>query len=212
MAITNGYISLAEFRLTYKGSTGSFDTGLIEDLIEGASRYIDAGTYRHFYSSTGTTGGNGLTAYYTPEMPDTLLINDIHALYSLKTDEIGDGSFSTAWDTGANTGDFWLMPINAGVLGDTTAYCYQRIDVNPNGNYAFPKAPRSVQLVASFGWSGVPADIKVACYEIVNASYGRRSGQNMTAVAEVTAAGIVLTPEDIPQSARKIINAYRRFV
>ena len=56
MAITNGYITAAEFRATYKGSTGSFDTGLIDDLIEAASRYIDAGAYRTFYSSTGTTG------------------------------------------------------------------------------------------------------------------------------------------------------------
>ena len=212
MAITNGYITTAEFRATYKGSTGSYDTGLIEDLIEAASRYIDSQAYRFFYSSTGAADGNGVTAYFTPELTDTLFVNDLHAIYSLKTDEDGDGTFENTWDTGANTGDFWLMPFNAGVLGDTGAFCYKWIDINPNGDYTFPKAPRSVQIVGSWGWSGVPADIKVACYEIVNASYGRRSGQNMTAVAEITAAGVVLTPEDIPQSARKIINAYRRFV
>jgi len=212
MAITNGYITTAEFRATYKGSTGSADSGLLEDLIEGASRYIDTQTYRHFYSSTGTTGGNGVTMYYTPEMSNTLFINDMHAIYSLHTDEDGDGTFENTGNTGVNTGDFWLMPLNAGVVENTGSFCYEWIDINPSGAITFPLAPRSVQIVGSFGWSGVPADIKVACYEIVNASYGRRSGQNMTAVAEVTAAGVVLTPEDIPQSARKIINAYRKFI
>jgi len=206
LAITNGYITTAEFRATYKGSTGSFDTGLIEDLIEGASRYIDNQTYRFFYTSTGQT------VYYTPELNDTLFINDIYGITTLKTDEDGDGTFENTWNTGANTGDFWLMPLNAGLFGNSGSYCYQWIDINPEGDYTFPTAPRSVQIVGDFGWSGIPADIKVACYEIVNASYGRRSGQNMTAVAEVTAAGVVLTPEDIPQSARKIINSYRRFI
>jgi hypothetical protein len=212
VAIINGYITTAEFRGTYKGSTGSYDTGLIEDLIEAASRYIDNQTYRFFHTSTGSTGGNGATVYYTPELSDTLFINDIHVIYSLKTDEDGSGGFKTEWNTGVNTGDFWLMPFNASAFDNTGSFCYQWIDINPQGNYTFPKAPRSVQIVGSFGWSGVPADIKQACYEIVNSSYGRRSGQNMTAVAEVTAAGVVLTPEDIPQSSRKIINAYRRFV
>ena len=206
MAIDRGYITTAEFRATYKGPTGSFDTGLIEDLIEGASRYIDNQTYRFFYTSTGQT------IYYTPELHDTLFVNDLYGITTLKTDEDGDGTFENTWNTGANTGDFWLMPFNAGVLGNSGSFCYQWLDINPEGAYTFPKAPRSVQIVGDFGWSGVPADIKQACYEITNASYGRRSGQNMTAVAEVTAAGVVLTPEDIPQSARKIINAYRRFI
>ena len=211
MAINNGYITSTGFSATYKGSTGAHDTGLIEELIEAASRYIDSQTYRFFYTSTGTTGGNGVTAYYTPEFPDILFPDDMFAIYSLKTDEDGDGTFECTGNTGVNTGDFWLMPFNTATLGNT-GYAYQWIELNPGGNLTFPIAPRSVEIVGSFGWNAVPPDIKLACYEIVNASYGRRSGQNMTAVAEVTAAGIVLTPEDIPRSARNIINSYRKLV
>jgi len=206
MAIDRGYITLAEFKL-YKSSTSTGTTydSLIEDLIEAASRYIDSQTYRFFYSSTGQT------VYYTPEMHDMLIVDDIYSITTLKTDEDGDGTFENTWTTGA-TGDFWLMPFNAGAFGNSGAFSYKWIDINPEGDYSFPTVPKSVQIIGDFGWSGVPQDIKQACYEITNASYGRRSGQNMTSVAEVTAAGIVLTPEDIPQSARKIINAYRRIL
>ena len=205
MAIDRGYITLAEYKL-YKSSatTGTFDA-LLEDIIEAASRYIDSQTYRFFYNSTGQT------VYYTPEFSDILFTHDITAITTLKTDEDGDGTFENTWTTGA-TGDYYLMPFNAGAFGNSGAYAYQWIEINPEGDYTFPKAFKGVQIVGDFGWKGAPADIKMACTEITNATYMRRSGQNMTAVAEVTGAGVVLTPEDIPQSARKIINAYRKFL
>jgi hypothetical protein len=205
MAVDRGYISVADYKL-YKNSTatGTFDS-LIEDLIEAASRYIDAKSHRFFYSSTGKT------AYYTPELSNVLFIDDLYAITTLKTDEDGDGTFETTWTTGA-TGDYYLMPFNAASFGNSGAYAYQWIEVNPEGDYSFPKSFRSVQVIGDFGWSGVPADIKQACLEIVNAAYLRRSGQNMSAVAEVTGAGVVLTPEDIPRSASNIINAYRKII
>jgi len=203
MAIDRGYITLAEFRLYKKTSNTGMDD-MLEDLVEASSRYIDNQCNRFFYTSTGQT------IYYTPEMSDTLLIHDIYGITTLKTDEDGDGTYENTWSTSLSTGDFWLMPFNADKFGNSGSYCWNRLDINPEGAYTFPKAQHSVQLIADFGWSGVPADIKQACMEIVNAAYGRRTGQNMSAVAEVTAAGVVLTPADIPQSARAIIDAYRK--
>lgn len=54
------------------------------------------------------------------------------------------------------------------------------------------------------------ADIKNACMDIVNGLFHRRSGQNITGIAEVTAAGIVITPQDISSFARDIIQNYTR--
>ncbi len=206
MAIANGYCTLAEFRAEYKKTTTTgVDDNIIEALIESASRYIDNYCGRFFYTST------GLTVYYTPSFNDVIYIDDFYGLTTLKTDEDGDGTYENTWNTGQNTGDFYLMPFNASILGDT-GKPYTYIEVNPEGDYTFPKAPKGVQIVGDFGWAAVPADIKVACLEIVNASYGRRSGQNMAGIAEVTAAGVVLTPADIPQSARGILRHYRRIV
>lgn len=205
MAIDRGYCTLAEFRLYKKTTTTGTHDPMLEDLVEAASRYIDTQTNRFFYTSTGKT------AYYTPEFSDMLLIDDLYAVTTLKTDEDGDGTYENTWTTGA-TGDFYLMPFNAASFGNSGSYSYQWIEINPEGDYTFPKAFRSVQLIGDYGWSGIPADIKMACLEIVNAAYLRRTGQNMSAVAEVTGAGVVLTPQDIPQSARSIINARRKIL
>ena len=54
------------------------------------------------------------------------------------------------------------------------------------------------------------ADIKNACMDIVNGLFHRRSGQNISGIAEVTAAGIVITPQDISSFARDILQNYTR--
>ena len=58
-------------------------------------------------------------------------------------------------------------------------------------------------------WQPV-ADVKNACIDIVNGLFHRRSGQNISGIAEVTAAGIVITPQDISSFARDIMQNYTR--
>lgn len=55
-----------------------------------------------------------------------------------------------------------------------------------------------------------PDDIKQACLEITVSTYKRRWGENVSGVATVTAAGVVVTPQDVPSGARDIIASYRR--
>lgn len=200
MAISNGYLTLAEFK-AYKDITSSdtTDDTVIENLIEGASRFIDAMTGKFFYSNTGTR-------YYSPKDAETIFVDDLASISSLKTDDNLDGTFENTWNTGQSTGDFWLMPLNA----SENSIPYSWIEVNPEGDYTFTKGRKTVQIIGTWGYSSVPADIKNACYEIVSAAYGRKSGQNLTGSAEVTAAGIVITPEDITPFARTILASYKR--
>jgi len=58
-------------------------------------------------------------------------------------------------------------------------------------------------------WQVVP-DIRNACLDIVNNLYHRRSGQNVNGVAQITATGIVITPQDIPSIAADMIKNYTR--
>jgi hypothetical protein len=51
----------------------------------------------------------------------------------------------------------------------------------------------------------VQDDIVNACLQIVTTLYGRRFGENMSGVATITAAGVVITPQDVPGLAREII-------
>ena len=201
MAITNGYLTLAEYK-AYKSITSS-DTGddaVIEKIIEGASRFIDNISGQTFYSDTGET------RYFTAEHGDILFIPNLYGITTLKTDEDQDGTYENTWNTGQTTGDFYLMPFNASIEGRP----YSWIQVNEEGDYVFPTTRKGVEIKADWGYSAVPADIKMACYEIVNAAHGRRTGQNLTGTAEVTGAGIVITPEDITPYARTILASYKR--
>jgi hypothetical protein len=58
----------------------------------------------------------------------------------------------------------------------------------------------------------VQPDIKGACLEIANSAYKRRFGENVSGVATVTGAGVVITPQDIPSGARAVIKRYARLV
>ena len=56
MAITNGYVTLANFKeyAIPNAGTDAADDSLIEIIIEGVSRYIDDQTGRRFYGSSET--------------------------------------------------------------------------------------------------------------------------------------------------------------
>jgi hypothetical protein len=55
-------------------------------------------------------------------------------------------------------------------------------------------------------------DARAAVLEIANTAYQRRFGKSTDASAQVTAAGVVLTPRDIPRMAEEFIAIYRRWV
>lgn len=52
---------------------------------------------------------------------------------------------------------------------------------------------------------------KYACIEIANSAYLKRFGQNSGETVQITAAGIVLSPRDIPASAAEFIRTFRRY-
>jgi hypothetical protein len=53
---------------------------------------------------------------------------------------------------------------------------------------------------------------KLACLEIANNAYRRRFGQSSNSNTEtITAAGVVLTPRDIPTVAMEFIGTYRMY-
>ena len=55
------------------------------------------------------------------------------------------------------------------------------------------------------------ADIVQSCLEMAASAYRRRKGNGTTGAAQVTAAGVVITPQDVPGQAREILDKYVRF-
>ncbi len=152
MTITNGYVTLAEFKANFfpAGSTDVVDDAVIEGKIEGASRMIDDHCGRHFYKSAAAE-----SRYFTAEWEDLLKVDDLVSITTLKTDEDGDRVYEKTW----TTGDYDLEPFNAALDGRP----YTKIRVQPEGDYLFPTVAKSVEINGVWGWSAVPVKVKEAC-------------------------------------------------
>jgi len=202
MAITNGYATLAEYK-DFSSARGQSprvdesDDGVIEDLIEATSRYIEQQTCRYFYKDTAAT-----VRYYTPIDSRCCRVDDFVSVSALATDINGTRAYSDVW----SATDYDIEPFNNSVLGKP----YNRISTTPNGIYTFPILSKSVKLTAIFGWPSVPVDIRDATLSIVQSKYMLRSGQSSGGKITITAAGIVIRPEDVPPMAQKTIESYRR--
>jgi len=153
MAITNGYGTLASFKLRQDISdTG--DDALIEGYIEAISRKIDELTWTRFHTTAADE-----TRYYVAKDSEYLPIPDrIVSITTLKTDNDNDGTYENTWTVST---DYHLWPYNAALQSKP----YYAIETAYNGNYSFPKNVRKgVQIVGKFGWTTAPLEIQEACY------------------------------------------------
>lgn len=193
MAISNGYSTLAEYKAYHDiDSTDSGDDAVIEDLIEAASRHIDAQTGRTFYARTETR-------YFSVPGGRELRFDD--DLLTITTLTNGDAA------TVAST-EYYFMPRNVtpkyGMRLKESATTVWAPDSSSNYEYV-------ISILGTWGYSATrPDDVNVACLEIAKAAYGRRTGENMSSTATLTSGGVVITPRDISSFAASIIRRYRK--
>ena len=112
---------------------------ILNAVIEAVSREIDQYCGRWFYPVT-------QTRYFTPASTRRILVDDLLAVTSLKTDEDGDRTYETTWAAG----DYDLMPLNA-LLGSPPEP-YWEIRTTPDGDYAFPCVARGVEIAGRWGY------------------------------------------------------------
>ena len=153
MTITNGYCTLAQIKARLEIDDFK-DDSILESVVQGVSRSIDAMTGRRFFSTTADE-----TRYYTADFSDVLYTDDLLSITTLKTDDDGDRTFENTW----TTDDYDLLPDNAAVDGKP----YTRIELAPYGDYTFPAGTRKgVQIVGRFGYNATdshPDVVREAC-------------------------------------------------
>ena len=206
MTITNGYATLAEYKawIAVRGLAGSVgtdasDDASIEILIEGASRYLDRETGRKFYADS-----TDVTRYYSTDDSECVKIDDLSAApTSVSIDQSGTRSY-----TALSAASYDLLPFNA--LAD--GFPYRELRISPSSLYYFPTYIKGVQVIGKFGFPSVPLDIKEACLSITQNTYSARSGQSSGGNITVTAAGVVIRPQEVPAMAQKIITHYRNML
>ena len=153
MTITNGYCTLAQIKARLDIADFQ-DDAILESVIQGVSRSIDAMTGRRFYSTTADE-----TRYYTAQFGDVLYVDDLLSITTLKTDDDGDKTYENTW----TTDDYDLLPDNAALEGRP----YTRIDLAAYGDYTFPIGTRKgIQIVGKFGYCATdshPDVVREAC-------------------------------------------------
>jgi hypothetical protein len=104
----------------------------------------------------------------------------------------------------ASTGQIWKVDIEIfqGAIATNAVTLVQRGD---NGTTA------ATHLIVApiYAWN-VYKPIQSACYQITTGVYKRRFGENLSGVARVTGAGVVITPQDVPQLAARILLNHSR--
>jgi len=203
MTITSGYATLAEYKnwIAVRGLSGSVgtdtsDDASIEILIEGASRYLDRETGRKFYAD-----GADVTRYYSTDDAECVKVDDLSAApTSVAIDQSGTRSYSII-----SAASYDLLPFNA--LAD--GFPYRELRIAPSSLYFFPAFLKGVQVIGKFGFPSVPFDIKEACLSITQNTYSMRSGQSSGGNITVTAAGVVIRPQEVPAMAQRVIAHYR---
>lgn len=199
MAITNGYITDAQFEIALKGSAfTSADHDADRDrAIETASRSIDQFTARRFYQDDEVA-----TRYYTPTDWRDLEVDDISvATGLLVTQDISlDNTFETSWtvdDYSGNNG-FRLQPENTGAP-------WNRLEAL---NGSWPLLRRSIKVIAKFGYASVPTEVASATLLLATRYYTRKDAP--FGVID-SPAGISNLPRTDPDVAN-MVGHLRRFV
>ena len=194
MTISNGYCTLIEYKLFADvDSTEADDDTAIESIIEGVSRYIDLKTQRTFYAVTATR------YYDRPSSRELELDEDLLTITELLN---GD-------DVEISSDDYNLIPINdppyRAIRLKQTSTIFWALDSDGNSEFV-------IDVAGTWGYmTNHNDDIREACLMITQSFVKRRFGENMSGIAKVTAAGVVITPQDVPSAAADIINHYKKW-
>jgi len=202
MTISSGYATLDEFKYYQTARaqtmvTDANDDKVIEDMIEAASRYIDRRSGRTFYARTETH------YHDVPKDGNRILMLD-DDLLTIATLTNGDGAVLTS------TLDYNLVPKNTtphyAIKMKQSSVHYWTQDSNGNTEDV-------ISIVGTWGFAATaPDDIKEACLMIAASLNKRRYGENLSSISTITAAGIVITPQDVPGLTWTVIMGYKRML
>ena len=199
--VTRDYVELEDLKKTLQLDGLNYANLDLKEIISAASRKVDETCDRRFYADTDANQ----VRYYTPETSYLLEVDDIVTVTSLKTDDDGDGTFENTWTL--NT-DYTREPLNAAADGQPwTQFC-----VHPSGGYAFPAGmPRSVEVTGKFGWTAVPAEVKLATKMLAH-RYVKRVREAATGVVGFGMDGAVVRIMSVDPDVSDLLAPFMRRV
>jgi hypothetical protein len=195
MAITNGYCTLADVKAALR-LTDNADDVLLENSIEAASRRIDGYCGTFFYQKAATIDLFTRFPYYCP-IPDLA-----SSVITLRTDDTGDGSFSTTW----SASDYFLEPTDTVITGVP----YRRIVASGARTFPllFDPSRPAIRLTGTFGYPSVPDDVREACVLLAMRGFARYN----SALGIVGFADMAITVRAVDPDVRDYLMPYRQMI
>ena len=199
--VSRDYVELEDLKKTLQLDGLNYANLDLKEIITAASRKVDEHTDRRFYSDVDANQ----VRHYTPDSAYVLEVDDIVTVTSLKTDEDGDGTFENTWTL--NT-DYTREPLNAAADGEPwTQFC-----VHPTGGFLFPVGvPRSVEVTGKFGWTAVPAEVKLATKMLAH-RYVKRVREAATGVVGFGMDGAVVRVMSVDPDVQDLLAPFCRRV
>ena len=211
MAISNGYCTVQELVDEIYGTdagSSAMDTAVMERIIEDASRAIDAYCGgRRFYATYETHYCD-----YPVPYAETLYLDD--DLLTLSSVTNGDGasiagSALRLWPRAALAKAGVTAPLASGLAWYPDGADTQEV-IAVSGSWGYVDRGASIASIASNARSLHVIDVtRRACLIVARDLYRKRTGQGEMA-AQVTPAGVVLTPQGMPQDAAQMLEGLRR--
>lgn len=161
MAIVNGYATLNELkaRLSIPVSDTA-DDGILEAVIEAASRAIDKFCNRYFFSTA-----PGQVRYFTPASEVLTFLEDCQAVTAVATDR----NLDRTWSNIIPAADYELGPLN----NPSMSFPYTELRMKPLAGESFDLGMEMVKVTGTYGFSAVPDAVNEACL-ITAARYFKR--------------------------------------
>lgn len=278
MNLANSYATLADYKayVVARGQTATTDAtddGVIQDLLNAASRYIDLQTHRRFYPRFETVLYDipqGNTLYFDDDILEVVTLTNGDASVIALTEYVLEGRKPPYWSLSlrSNSNVSWETPTSgntqqvislksihgthdeytqrgwaavgtlSAAVTDTTTLAFSattghtimagnivKIDselynvVTAGTNTITPikrgdnGSTAATHLINSVVYAWQPMEgARMSVLEIANTAYKKRFGQSVGESATVTAAGVVLSPRDIPATAQAFITSMRQLV
>lgn len=163
MALGDPYVSLPELKI-YASVDRDDEDGMLNDAIDAASRGIELVCDRQFNDAG---AGPLLPRVFAGEGDGVLEVDDFSTTVGLVVRvDSGDGSFGT---TLAAT-DYELHPLN-GIVAGVPGWPYSELWEVGGHEFTRRTGRASVEVTARWGWAGVPAPVKEACYIVATELY-----------------------------------------
>jgi hypothetical protein len=173
----------------------SLDDLLVDDLVNAASRSIEAYCGRQFYPDTSATArtysASSYTCVYTDDFWDA-------ATAIVKTDSGQDGTYETTLTVSTQ---YILEPVN-GVVDGISGYPYNRIRLMAGGLFATPTYGRpQVQVTAKWGWAAVPYPVKQACRQLIGEMWKRKDAGPYGTIGSQEFGSMILSSDQMRPTA-----------